>query len=38
LVALSSQNLAAMLPSARQASMIWAPRLSAEPVPPYTTM
>jgi len=37
LVASSSQNLAAMLPSPRQASTTWAVRLSAEPVPAYAT-
>lgn len=37
LVASSSQNLAARLPFSRQASTIWAVRLSAEPAPAYTT-
>lgn len=37
LVASSSQNLAAMLPSARQASTTCAFLLSAEPVPAYAT-
>ena len=37
LVASSSQNRAAMLPSDRQASTTWAVRLSAEPTPAYAT-
>ena len=38
LVASSSQNLAARLPSSRHASTTWAARLSAEPAPAYATM
>jgi hypothetical protein len=37
LVASSSQNLAAMLPSDRQASTTCAVLLSAEPLPAYAT-
>jgi hypothetical protein len=38
LVASSSQNLAARLPSSRLASTTCAVRLSAEPDPAYTTV
>ena len=37
LVASSSQNRAARLPSARRASTTWAVRSTAKPAPAYTT-